>query len=48
VKAALFLGGQVELRLDLGGVDVKALVAPAAAPTQGQKVRLSLRRGWRF
>ena len=48
VKAALFLGGHVELRLELAGADFKALVPPTNAPAPGAKVRLTIRRAWRF
>ncbi|MFT3837614.1 MAG: ABC transporter ATP-binding protein [Myxococcaceae bacterium] len=48
VKASLFLGSQVELRLTLGDAEVKALVPPEGAPTPGAKVRVTLHRAWRF
>ncbi len=48
VKASLFLGGKVELRLELGGVELKATVAPAGAPAPGSRARVAVLRAWRF
>ncbi len=46
VKAARFLGSYVEIRLDLGGTELKAVTSEAPAP--GARVRVAARRVWRF
>jgi iron(III) transport system ATP-binding protein len=48
VKSALFLGGHVELRLELDGKDFKVLVQTTGSPVPGARVKLTIRRAWRF